>query len=109
LVATATLPSNPPKRERAGIAHEDLSGRRIEPQKAQTRPDHRPAKHRQLTGAGHEIDAQIVGEECIARQIGDQPEGGRRDHHRHDGQPIEAIGEVHRIAGPDNNEARQRQ
>ena len=35
-----------------------------------------------------------------------RPKVADRDHHRHDGEPVEAVGEVHRIAGADHDEAR---
>jgi hypothetical protein len=33
---------------------------------------------------------------------------GCRDHHRHDGQTVEAVGEIHRIAGADDHEGAER-
>ena len=33
----------------------------------------------------------------VAHQIDDQGEGRRRDHHRHDGQAVETVGEIDRI------------
>ena len=53
---------------------------------------------------GDEMDLQIVGEDRVAGEIGDDAEAGRRDHHRHDGEAVEAVGEVHRIAGADDDE-----
>src|SRR5690349_3024636 len=44
------------ERERAGVAHEDRGGRRVEPQEPKPGADHRPAQHRELTGAGDEMD-----------------------------------------------------
>ncbi len=37
------------------------------------------------------------------------PKLGRRDHHRHDGEAVEAVGQVHRIAGADNDEGAEHQ
>ena len=34
-----------------------------------------------------------------------KPKLSRRDHDRHDGEPVEAVGQVHRIAGADDDEA----
>jgi hypothetical protein len=50
------------------------------------------------------VDLQVVGEHRVAGEIGDEAEGGRRDHHRHDGEPVEPVGQVHRIAGADHDE-----
>ena len=98
------VPSAPPSAKRAGIAHEDQRGRRVEPQKAETGADQRAADHRKLAGPLHEMDLQIVGEQHVADEIGDEAEGGGGDHHRHDGQAVETVGQVHRIAGADNDE-----
>jgi hypothetical protein len=46
------------------------------------------------------VDLQIVGEDRVADEIGDEAEGARRDHHRHDGEAVEPVREVHRIAAP---------
>jgi hypothetical protein len=46
------------------------------------------------------VDLQVFGEHRVADEIGDQAEGGGRDHHRHDGEAVEAVGEVHRVAAP---------
>ena len=42
---------------------------------------------------------QIIGEHRIADEIGDEPIARRRDHHRHDGKPVEPVGDVDGIAG----------
>ena len=92
------------ERERAGVAHEDRRRRRVEPEEAEAGADHRAAQHRELAGAGDVVDLQIVGEARVAGEIGDDAEAQRRDHHRHDGEPVEAVGEVHRVAGADDDE-----
>ena len=43
------------------------------------------------------MDLQILGEHIVADHIGDHAEGGGGDHHRHDGQAVEAVGEVHGV------------
>ena len=93
------------ERQRTGIAHEDGGRRRVEPQEAEPGPDDRAEHDGKFARAGHEIDLQIVREDRVAREIGDDAEGGGRDHHRHDRQAIEPVGQVHRIAGGDDDEA----
>src|ERR1700722_2585095 len=61
------------ERERPGIAHEDRGRRRVEPQKAEPRPQHGAAQHRQFTGAGDIVDLKIIREHRIAGEIGDHP------------------------------------
>ena len=77
-VATATAPSAPPKREAAGVAHEDRRGRRVEPQEGEARADDRQAQHGQVADAQDVRDAEIFGEARVADEIGDQQEGDRR-------------------------------
>ena len=92
------------ERERAGVAHEDRGRRRVEPEEAEAGADHRAAQHRELAGAGDVVDLQIVGEHRVAGEIGDHAEARRRDHHRHDGETVEPVGQVHRVAGADDDE-----
>ena len=95
------------ERERAGVAHEDRRRRRVEPQEAEAGAEHGAAQHRKLAGAGDIMDLQIIGEDRVAAQIGDHAEARRRDHHRDDGEPVESVGQVHRIAGADDDEGRE--
>ncbi len=66
-----------------------------------------PQQDRELAGAGHVVDLQIIGEHRVAGQIRDHAEARGGDHHRHDGKPIETVGEVHRVAGADDDEDRE--
>ena len=52
----------------------------------------------------HEMDLQVVGENRVADQIRNAEEARRRDHHWADGEPVETVGQVHRIAGADDDE-----
>src|SRR6202161_4372360 len=97
-------PSTAPSPRGAGIAHEDRGRRRIEPEKAQAGAEHGAAQHRKLPGAGDVVNLQIVGEHGAAGEVGDHAEARRRDHHRNDGKAVETVGEVHRIAGADDDE-----
>jgi hypothetical protein len=57
----------------------------------------------EFAGSGHEMDLQILGEDRVTGEIGDDAEGGGRDHDRHDRQPVEPVGQVHRIARADHD------
>ena len=93
------------KRQRASVAHENLRRWRIEPQETQPSADQRATNHRQLARAGHVVEQQVIGEIDAADEVGDQREAGRRDHNGNDGQTIEAVGEIDRIAGRHDDEA----
>src|SRR5579872_5696587 len=97
------------KGQRAGIAHENLRRRRIEPEKADAGADQRAADDDEVAGMRHMVDAEIAGEEQIADEIGDEAERRRADHHRHDRQPIEPIREIDRIAEGDDDESAEEQ
>jgi hypothetical protein len=53
------------ERERAGVAHEDLGRRRVEPQEADAGADQRAAQHHQFAGAGDVIDLQIIAKTAL--------------------------------------------
>src|SRR5262249_57014006 len=92
------------KRKRAGVAHEDRGGRTVEPQEAEAGAENGAAQHRELAGAEHEIDLQIFGEVRIADRPGNRPEAAGRDHDRSDSKAIEAVSEIHGVAGADYDE-----
>ncbi len=84
------------------------AGGRVEPEEAEPGADQRAADHGKLAGALHEMDLQIVGKQNVADEIGDEAEGGGGDHHRHDGEAVEAVGQVHGVAGADDDEGAER-
>src|SRR6476660_3210873 len=92
------------ERERSGVAHEDRGGRRVEPQESQSGTDHGSAQHRQFAGARDVVDVEVVREERVAREIGDEAEAQRDDDHGHGREPIEAVGQIHGVAGADDDE-----
>ncbi len=105
LVATATVPISAAERQRTGVAHEDGGRRRIEPEEAEARADDGAEDDGKLTGAGHEIDLQVVRKDRVAGEIGDDAEGGGGDHHRHDRKAVETVRQVDGIARRDDDEA----
>ena len=97
-------PERAAKRQRPGIAHEHRRRGGVVPQEPQPPADQRGGEHQNLAGAGHEMDAQIVGEIEVSDHIGNHPEGGRGDHHRHDGQPVQPVGQVDGIGRADDDD-----
>ena len=71
------------ERERAGIPHEDVGREGVEPQKPDAGTGERPGKQRRFQGAVAEGD------------------GSHHEHDHHDragSQPVQTVGEVHRVA-----------
>src|ERR1700726_2270391 len=93
------------ERERAGVAHEDRGRRRVEPEKSEARAEQRAAQHRELAGARDIVDLQIVGEDHVAGEIGDQAKACGCNHDRDDCEPVETVGQIDGIAGADNDES----
>jgi hypothetical protein len=83
------------------------AGGALNQRKPRPAPITAPQDDRELAGARHEVDLQIFGEDRVTDEIGDDAERRRRDHDRHDGQTVEAVGEVHRIAAADDDERRE--
>ena len=105
LVATAIVPIRPPS------ASEPVSPMKIAAGGALNQRKPRPAP---ITAPQMTASSPVPGTKWICRysaktalpdEIGDDAEGRRRDHHRHDGQAVEPVGQVHRIAGADDDEA----
>ena len=59
-------------RERSGVAHEDLRGMTVEPEKAQAGADERRADHGQLAGERIKRDLQIFRDAKIPGRVGQQ-------------------------------------
>jgi hypothetical protein len=53
-------------------------------------------------------DPEIFGVDRVADHVGNQKEGEAGDDHRHGRQPVEPVGEVHRIAERDDDEGAER-
>ncbi len=66
------------------------------PQKIVTSPASRP-----------EEQVQVVGEDAVAGHVGEDGEGGGRDQGGADGEPVQPVREVHRVAGQGEEEYRE--
>ena len=99
LVATAMVPSAPPSASEPVSPHENHCRRRVEPQKSKPRTDQRATYDGQFTRSRHVMNLQVAGEFDVAREIRNEAECGGGDHHRNNGQTVETVGEIDRIAG----------
>ena len=89
--------------QRTHIAHEHLRGVSVEPEKSQTSARHGTAEHQQFTRAGNRWEKQIFGVADVTRHIGKNAQHRTHHDHRHDGQTIKTVRQIHRIAGAHNH------
>ncbi len=90
--------------QRACVAHEDGCGGRVIPQEPEATAYHSGGEDEDFAGAGDVVHVEILGKVDAAHGIGDDAERGGCDHHRHDGKPIEAIGQIHGIGRADDDD-----
>ena len=64
----------------------------------------RAADHRELARARDVGKAEVLREHRVARDVGEDAERAADHHRRHDGEPVEAVGQVDRVAGADDHE-----
>ena len=84
-----------------------MAGGALNHRKPRPAPTSARAEHRELARAGHVVELQVVGEDRVADEIGDQREHAGRDDHRHDGEAVEPVGQVHRVGGADHHQDRR--
>ena len=63
-------------------------------------PTMAPQKIVTSPAARQEQQVQVVGEDAVARDVGERREGGGRDQGAADGQAVQAVGHVHRVGWP---------
>src|SRR5215469_6062221 len=85
--------------QRAGVAHVDLGRRRIPPQEAETRAEHRRGHHGNVQRvsdlvAGHREESGAV---VALLPDADQHIGGEHQDRRPGGQSVEPVGEIYRV------------
>ena len=71
--------------------------------------DQRAAEHRQLADPGEIGDEQIVGDVQMARGIGEHRQRAGDHYGRQDRQPVQAVGQIDRVRGADDDEIGQQQ
>ena len=98
----------PAQRQRSRVAHEHLRGRRIVPEEAKPPANQRTHHYGKLRRSRRRRQQQVVGKARRPRRIGDETERRARDHHLADGQAIQTVREVHRIARTHDHERAER-
>ena len=104
---TAITPMRAADRQRADIAHEYLRGIRVEPQEAQPRAGERRAENQELARSADLRNLQIVREHGVAARVREDAQRRRHQRGGHDGQPVEPVGEIHRVAHADDHQIRR--
>src|SRR5690606_2215663 len=83
--------------QRAGVAHEDGSWRRVKPQEPKAGTNNGTKNNRQFACAGGEVDLEIVGEDGVTGKVRNDAKRCRSDHDRNDRKAIKTIRHVDRI------------
>ena len=97
----------PAERERAGVTHEHLGRMRVEPQEGHARSDQCAADDGELARAGHVTEQQVGRGDAVVRQVRHDAEDERDRDGAADRQPVEAVGQVDRVAEADDPEEDQ--
>ena len=95
------------QRQRTHVAHKHLCRMGVEPQKGQTGPGNGRAKNQQFARAGDVGEKQVLGVHGAAGHIGKNPQRRTHHHHRHDGQTVQPVGQIHRVARSHNHQVGQ--
>jgi len=88
------------QRQRAYVSHEDLRRMSVIPEKPDARAHHGPAEDSHLRYLRHLLQLQIFRKDDVPAQISKDGQRACGNHRAADGQPVEAVREVHSIAGP---------
>src|SRR5262252_41088 len=96
------------KRQRSDVAHEDLRRVRVVPEEAERRADERTTEHGELGDWRQVNHIEIVGKNAVADDIGHCRVRRCRDRHRADRETVEAVGQIHGVGPPDEEEDRER-
>jgi hypothetical protein len=97
-------PDGPAEGEGAYVSHEHFSGMRVVPEETDAGANHGAAEDRDFAHHGHPLQFEIVGEDSVSADVREHGERGGGDDGATDGQPIQPIGEIHRVARANDDE-----
>ena len=97
-VMSAMTASVAPSARAPGVAHEDLGRVHVVPEEREDGADDQGAEERQVG----RVDAAVAG--LLERDGGDDHVADEREDERAAGEPVEAVGDVHRVARRDDRE-----
>src|SRR5215210_3438210 len=91
------------------VAHEDLGRRRVVPEEAEARPDHRPAEDRQLADLLLVFEPEVRGPARVAAHVGEGRQRRHRDDRHADGESVQPVRQVHRVREAEQHDGDERQ
>ena len=95
------------QRQRADVAHEHHGGIGVEPQETESGADDGAAENQHLASAGDVGKPEVGGEIEMAHDVGEHAQRRRHHDRRHDGEPVEPVGQVHGVARSHNHQVGQ--
>ncbi len=101
---TATVPMAPPSASEPTSPMKISAGCALYHRKPIAEPTMEPQKMVTSDDLGHLGQLKIVGENRVPADVGEHGQRAGGDDRAADGQPVEAVGEVHRVAGADNDD-----
>src|SRR5208282_885615 len=76
---------------------------RVVPEKSNSGTDHGSAKNSKLANLRHALQFEIRRKSGVPAEVGENRKRSSRDHRASDGEPVEAVGKIHRVARSDNH------
>jgi len=95
------------ERQGSHIAHENVRGMRVIPEKSDGGADHGAAENRQLGDLRHTLQFEIGRERRVAADVRQYCQGSGRDYGASDCQAVESIGQIHCVAGAYNHQSHE--
>src|SRR5712672_957439 len=92
------------QRQRADVAHKYLRWMRVIPEKSDAGTNHGTTKDGELGNLRDARQLEIVGEDRMPAHVGKHSERARSDNGAADGEPIQTVSEVYRVARADDHQ-----
>ena len=97
----------PAQGKRAGVAHENLRRMTIEPEEPQHAADHGAGQDGHLAGAGNSREIEVMGQSGVSGGVDHQSHGPGGEDQAPAGQPVQSVGQVHRVGCAHDDDRRQ--
>ena len=97
------------QRQGAHVAHEDLGGIGVVPEKSHAGAEDPRADHRQFAAARQIGELQVSRIDGVSDDVGEHPVHDHRKGDRDDGQSVQSVGEIHRVGDGHHDEGNEGQ